>query len=63
MYVLKKTDSPWKGAYVAPPGSACSYTNRLESAQTLSSIESARRNACENERVVAVSELVGKGDH
>lgn len=61
MYVLVKTDSPWVGAYVAPPGSKCSYTRRLEDAQVFSSVDNARRNACENERPTSISDLLGQG--
>lgn len=56
MYVIKNA-----GRYVAREGSASSFTNRLEHAQTYPTREEAQRNACGNETVVAVADILGQG--
>lgn len=54
LYVLQRTD----GVYVAPSGSAHSYTKHLEKAQTFRTLESAMHARLENERVVSVESLL-----
>jgi hypothetical protein len=56
MYVLRRTSD---GAYVAQPGSASSYTRKLEHAQTFSTRDDAVKASCpENERPVDVWALM-----
>ncbi len=50
------------GMYVADmrkSGVRHSYTKRLEHARVFSGIDDARRDACENEYVVTVAEVMG----
>jgi hypothetical protein len=59
MYVIQNTKT---GRYVSRPGSAHSYTARLEQACTWSTRESAEREICpDNERVVRTTDLIGWG--
>lgn len=49
MYVIQRTD----GKFVARPGAAHSYTNKLQHAQTFQTREAAERDRCPgNERVL-----------
>ena len=58
MYVLKRNED---GKYVAPAGSKNSYTTKLEQARTFPTREAALADACGNETVYAISDLVGRG--
>ena len=59
MYVLVRND----GKYVARPGSARSYTGRLEEARTFSTSDKANADRCvENERVVPLDSLLQSPD-
>lgn len=55
MYVLKRNED---GKYVAPAGSKSSYTTKLEKARTFPTREAAERDACGNERVLALSDIM-----
>lgn len=55
MYVLQRTSD---GAYVAPPGSAASYTRSLQYARVFYTREQAQRDACGNERVLSIDEAM-----
>ena len=44
--------------FVAPSGSHNSYTERLENAKTFATREAAEAEACGNERIVNVEELL-----
>lgn len=59
-YVLQRLHD---GAYVAPPGSAASYTRSLQLAHVFPSKEAAQRAACGNERVLPLEAamLYGRG--
>jgi hypothetical protein len=57
MFVLVRED----GKYVAPGGQKKSYTSNLDDARAFRSREDAERNACGNERAVAVSDIAGRG--
>lgn len=50
-YVVKRVPD---GAYVARPDSLKSYTKYLQDARTYDTPEAAKRDCCENERVVTV---------
>lgn len=54
-YVLRRHGD---GAYVRPPGSPGSYTNRIEFARIFPSREAAAKDACGNESAVAVDEVL-----
>ena len=55
MYLLQRTD----GLYVAKRGAPHSYTRKMEQAEVFPTRDAAERNRCvENERIVAVSELI-----
>jgi hypothetical protein len=56
MYVIKRGNE-----YVAPAGSHKSYTKKLENARTFPTRAAAEADACGNESVHAVSDLVGRG--
>ncbi len=58
MFVVQNTET---GAYVSRSGSAHSYTRGLETARVWQSEPEARRDCCGNERVIRVTDLVGKG--
>jgi hypothetical protein len=47
-YVIKRNED---GAYVAPRGSASSYTKQLQNARTFSTREEAERERCGNETI------------
>ncbi len=51
--VLKRIED---GKYVTPPGSARSYTDRLQHARVYSSPEEAERERCGNETIVPVED-------
>lgn len=53
-YVIRRAP----GIYVATPGSLSSYTNRLELAYVFESERNAKANACGNEQVVPVSQIL-----
>jgi hypothetical protein len=57
MYVIKRND----GAYVTPPGSFRSYTQRIQDARVFQSKETAEKERCPgNESVVTIeNELRG----
>lgn len=55
-YVIKKDNS-----YVTPAGSAKSYTNFLQKARLFDSIEEAKKQACNNEKVVSLEFEFGQG--
>jgi hypothetical protein len=58
-YVIKRTDQG--GGYVAPPGSAKSYTRNLAKARKFTTREEADKNRCvENEVVRSVEEEMGQ---
>ncbi len=60
MFVLKRVED---GKYVARPGSEHSYTKRLEKARVFEDRASAEADACGNERVYSVREvLTGASD-
>lgn len=48
------------GRYVAYPGMASSYTDRLEDARLYGTREAAQRDACGNERVAMVRDCLRK---
>ncbi len=53
MYVIVRDD----GKFVTPPGSAHSYTGKLQEAQVYTTKGEAERNACvDNERVIPLIE-------
>jgi hypothetical protein len=54
-YVLQNTGN---GKFVAPSGSANSYTEKLQNAKTFPSRESAEADACGNERALTLEEAV-----
>jgi len=54
IYIIKRTDQG--GGYVSKPGSAKSYTHKLQDARAWPSREAAQRECCENERVVRVND-------
>lgn len=59
LFVIKNLDTNKYVAYITPAAIAGgSYTSRLEEARTFSSREAAKADACENERVYEVSELL-----
>lgn len=53
MWIIKKGS-----LYVSKPGSKNSYTDRLERAVTYQTEAEARRNACENEHVESVYNIL-----
>jgi hypothetical protein len=53
-FVLKRTD----GQFVTPPGSQRSYTNSLQSARIFPTREAAQQDACGNETVVPLDQLL-----
>lgn len=55
-YVIKRLDQG--GGYVAPVGSARSYTQDATKARTFDSKEAAQRDACDNETPVSVASLI-----
>ena len=61
-YVIVKMDTPKQGQYVSRSGEQSSYTPKMERAKKWSSRAGAEREACGNERVAHVSELVGMAD-
>jgi hypothetical protein len=54
-YVLQNIDNR---KFVAPSGSANSYTEKLQNAKTFPSRESAEAAACGNERALALEEAI-----
>ena len=54
-YVLMNLDT---GKYVAPPGSRRSYTKYLERAHPYATLADAKKDACDNEKVYNVHDLV-----
>lgn len=59
MYVLRNKRT---GKYVAKPGSARSFTDKLESAMVFRSVNEAEANACGDETAVAVDAIMGFSD-
>lgn len=55
LYVLRRNSD---GAYVAPAGSVSSYTPSLAAARTFETKADAEREACGNERAVALSDIM-----
>lgn len=55
MYVIRRNEDK---KYVARKGSAHSYTSSLERAQTYSSREAAQGDACDNETVFSIHDLI-----
>ena len=55
MHVIVRDD----GKYVARSGSQSSYTARLERARVFSSRAAAEADACSNERVRSVNDIMG----
>ena len=55
MYVIRRNED---GKYVSRPSSEHSYTRRLEDAQAFQSREIAEGNACENEHVMSISDML-----
>lgn len=55
MYVIQNTET---GRYVTCPGSERSYTTKLQEARTFPTRESAKRDCCENERIVSIKDVV-----
>ena len=55
MYVIRRNED---GRYVSRLGSEHSYTRRLEDARAFQSREIAERNACENEHVMSISDML-----
>lgn len=59
LFVVKNLDSNKYVAIISPAAIAGgSYTSKLEEARTFASREAAKADACENERVYEVSELL-----
>ena len=59
LFVIKNLDTDKYLAVISPGAIAGgSYTKKLEEARTFSSIATAKADACENERVFEVSELL-----
>ena len=54
-FVIRRDDD---GKYVAPPGSEKSYTRKLEDARTFATRADAERDACGNETVFDVREIL-----
>lgn len=55
-YVVINSDT---GKYVSRPGSARSYTTRLENARIFDTREQAERDKCGNEYIVPLSYVLG----
>ena len=55
MYVIRRNED---GAYVAPAGQRSSYTRVLENARKFNSRDSAQREACGNETVLSIDEIL-----
>ena len=55
MYIIRNNDT---GKYVARPGSEHSYTAKLEHARTFPTRAIAQTDACGNESVLAVSQVL-----
>lgn len=59
LYVIKNLDTNKYLALISPAAIAGgSYTSKLEEARTFSSAKAAAADACENERVYEVSQLL-----
>lgn len=52
-FVIRRDD----GKYVARPGSAHSYTSKLEEARLFATREAAERDCCGNERIIPLAEV------
>lgn len=59
-WLIKRTDQG--GGYVAKPGYGASYTKSLRDARKFEMKESAKANACSNERVVSLAQELGVED-
>jgi len=55
MYVIARNED---GAFVAPPGREKSYTKKLQEARVFRTREAAQRDACGNETVHALMEVM-----
>lgn len=51
-YVLRRNED---GKFVTAPGSAKSYTTRIENARRFATLEEANRNKCGNETAIRVA--------
>lgn len=59
LFVIKNFDNNKYVAFIPPVGVAgSSYTAKLEEARTFATREAAKADACENERVYEVTELL-----
>jgi hypothetical protein len=59
LFVIKNLDTGKYLAIISPSAIAGgSYTKKLEEARTFSSMSTAKADACENERVYEISELL-----